>query len=121
MAKAVGRARRPARVARATGSRSDATKPQAGPLGACLIGLRASAVSLATICRDLPGFTGGGSACGSTGGHRGQGERSGNPTMTVLQAIKPKPSSHAARSVRRIAIVGTGVIGASWTALYLAK
>ena len=34
--------------------------------------VRRSAVSLVTICRDLPGLAGGGDACGSTRSHRAQ-------------------------------------------------
>jgi hypothetical protein len=53
---------------------------------------RRSAVSLATILRDSPGFTGATSACGSNRKH------TKGKTMTVVQATRTKASSGATRS-----------------------
>ena len=50
--------------------------------------VRGSDVSLATIWRDLPGFTSAGRACRSNKGPRRQGE-----TMTVLQVTRTKTSA----------------------------
>src|SRR5262249_22753628 len=51
-------------------------------------------------------------------------------TPRAISPASPMPKSNThigdnvmtnTKSIRRIAIIGTGVIGASWTALYLAK
>src|SRR5262249_2509869 len=62
---------------------SDRTEPDAP----------ATAVPLAAICRDLPGFTGAGSAYGSITSERGQAERM-EIKMATATAIKPSAPKH---------------------------
>jgi hypothetical protein len=79
----------------------------------CLI-RRTRIRSLATIWRDLPGFTGGGTACASNKRERRQGRMkirfpagtenrqsdAEGKTMTILQATKSKASSAVSRTGR---------------------